>query len=85
MQKQLKQSGKRVPPQNKAIPSSEKSLVSTDQTTSSLNSSELVSDIQDQPELPSIEHKRPSVHDRIRVPVAYDDLVGLEDLKDGST
>ncbi|KAL8145922.1 uncharacterized protein LOC141707179 [Apium graveolens] len=84
-EKQLKQSGTRVPPQNETVPSAGKSLVSTDQTTGSLNASEPVSDIQDQPEQPSVEHKRPSVHDRIRVPVAYDDLVGLEDSKDGST
>lgn len=84
-EKQLKQKRTRVPPQNKTVPSAGKSLVSTDQTISSLNASELVSDIQDQPEQPSIEHKCPSVHDRIRIPVAYDDLVGLEDSKDGST
>ncbi|KAK1396540.1 Phosphorylated adapter RNA export protein [Heracleum sosnowskyi] len=79
-EKQLKQSGK-----NKTVPTAGKPLVSTDQSTRCLNASELVSNIQDQPEQPSTEHKRPSVHDRIRVPVAYDDLVGLDGSKDEST
>lgn len=84
MQKQLKQSGTRVPLQKKTAPFEGKLPVSTDQTIGSLDASELVSDVQDQPEQPCTERKRPPVHDRIRVPVAYDDLVGLDDSKDGS-
>lgn len=72
--------------QNKSI-SQGISLASTDQSAdSNASSSQLIADVQNQPEQQSfIEQKRSSVHDRIRVPVAYDDLLGVGDSKDESS
>ncbi|KAK2982902.1 hypothetical protein RJ640_006316 [Escallonia rubra] len=45
----------------------------------------LVPSLQNQLEQPNLEQKRKSVHDRIRIPVTYDDLPGAaEDAKDES-
>ncbi|KAL7166428.1 hypothetical protein ACSBR2_037162 [Camellia fascicularis] len=41
--------------------------------------------VQNQLEQSDAERKRASVHDRMRVPVTYDDLIGEEDPKDEST
>lgn len=84
MQKQFKQHDVKQPPrQNKAISSQGVSLESADQGAgNSLDGSRLSSHIEDQLEQSFVEQKCPSVHDRIRVPVAYDDLPGVEDSKD---
>lgn len=83
-QKQFRQQDIKQPPrQNNGTSSQGITSKSTDQSAgSSVDGSQLTSHKEDQSAQSFAEVKRPSVHDRIRVPVAYDDLLGLEDSKD---
>lgn len=84
-EKQFKQKNMRqAPAQNKGDSSQGNNLPSTDETTavgSILDAKP--ANMQNQPEQCNVEQKRSSVHDRVRVPVAYDDdLLATEDPTD---
>lgn len=76
LQKQFRQQSiKRGPLQNKEA--SPEKMDGTSTNLISLNAS----DVHNQLEQSDAEGKRVSVHDRIRLPVTYDDLLGGEDPK----
>ncbi|XP_057477279.1 uncharacterized protein LOC130764982 isoform X3 [Actinidia eriantha] len=85
-EKQFRQQNVRQHPmQNKEASPRRTGPTSTNQTAAiASDSSPRAPDVENQVEQSNDEAKRVSVHDRIRVPVTYDDLLGEEDPKDES-
>jgi len=82
------QSIKRGPLQNKEAPDEKMDGTSTNPILGNaldLDGQQIASDVQNQLEHSDVEGKRVSVHERIRLPVTYDDLLGGEDPKDEAT
>lgn len=89
LQKQFRQQSiKRGPLQNKEAPDEKMDGTSTNPILGNaldLDGQQIASDVQNQLEHSDVEGKRVSVHERIRLPVTYDDLLGGEDPKDEAT
>ncbi|GFZ17206.1 hypothetical protein Acr_26g0004760 [Actinidia rufa] len=85
-EKQFRQQNmRRHPMQNKEASPERTGPTSTNQTAViASDCSPQAPDVQNQVEQPNVEARRISVHDRIRVPVTYDDLLGEEVPKDES-
>uniref|UniRef100_A0A5B6YY35 Phosphorylated adapter RNA export protein n=1 Tax=Davidia involucrata TaxID=16924 RepID=A0A5B6YY35_DAVIN len=84
--KEFEKQFRQAPVQNKDASSERIAHAFSDQTTASVTDDlQLAPQVQNQLEKSNIEGKRTSALDRIRVPVAYDDLLGEEDQKDAST
>ncbi|KAA8525181.1 hypothetical protein F0562_006955 [Nyssa sinensis] len=84
--KEFEKQFRQAPVQNKEASSERTAHAFSDQTTATVTDGfPLAPRVQNQLEQSNVEGKRASALDRIRAPVAYDDLLGEEDQKDAST